>query len=543
MYKIADNVALVLNVNAERPLQAQLFEQVRAMIIDGQLKAGTALPATRALSERLGVSRNTVVLAYDRLLAEGYIESKRSIGTFVSTVIPDSGLMKADNDHAPLPVDETAAEAEGAALDIVLERHADVFGEANFAPHHAVQNAGVAIETGTQLPEIDFRPFHMDSEDFPIRSWRRILNRKSQDVERFFHPVIDPLGDFDLRRAIADHLGPARGIIADADEVMIFNNSAEARLLLAELLLAQDVPAVCESPASASMIRLFSHKGAKLYHIPVDGQGLMTEQLPVLHENDKGGLLYLSPCCQVPLGVAMPLARRIELLEWARSARLMVIEDEADSDFYQSSSPPTALKGLDGRGKVIYLGGFEKALGPSFSLAYIVLPKKLVSLASRLKSMLLPPPSFLNQAVLAEFVECGAYDRHLRKFRKKCMEKRKFLIDQLNSRFSHLPSYRDTGGLQLLFPLPKGVEVSELLHRTHSDDLLGLYTLPQCGFHIGSAETDETKTDDTKNDFAQSLLLGFSGVEMSDISRGVEQLAVLINEIDKPRLAVNGDMR
>ncbi|GJM02945.1 MAG: transcriptional regulator [Rhodomicrobium sp.] len=546
MYKATDNVALMLNVNTERPLQAQLFEQVRAMIIDGQLKAGTALPATRALSERLGVSRNTVVLAYDRLLAEGYIESKRSIGTFVSTAIPDSGLLQADNDHEPQEIIEAEIEAGPQAADLVKDRHGDKIYK-HFSPlngQSAARPGGEAQDLATKThenrPEIDFKPFTMDAEDFPLRSWRRILNRKSQDVERFFPLHNEPLGCFDLRRAIADHLGPARGIITEPDEVMIFGSLAEARMILAELLLSPDAMAICETPSSLAAVNLFAHKGAKLAFMPMDEHGLMTEHLPKMQTiAQQGGLLYVSPSCQIPLGSGMALARRIELLEWAREARVMVIEDEADSDFYQSGSPPTALKGLDGQGSVIYLGGFEKSLGASFGLAYLVLPQKLVALAAELKQMLAPGPSLLNQAVMAEFIECGAYDRHLRKFRKNCMEKRKHLIDQLKTYFSHLPPLPENGGLQLLLPLPPGTELDTLKARSLQELDIGIYNLAESGFYL----SDQAIKAERYKEMQRSVLLGFSGLQMNEISRGVEALAGLLNEQITPMNAVNGDMR
>lgn len=533
MYKAADNVALMLNVNAERPLQAQLFEQVRAMIIDGQLKAGTALPATRALSERLGVSRNTVVLAYDRLLAEGYIESKRSIGTFVSTVIPDSGLLLADNDVEPDARPDKAVAAPSLAADVILARHGGV------TEHHSALNK---IETGAQpspLPgarvDYDFRPFTLDAADFPLRSWRRILNRKAQDIEHLLSKDEPVLGHFDLRRAIADHLGPARGILTSADEVIILNNKQEARLILSELLITPGAPVLCETPAPAEATALFAHKGGRLQHLAMDEAGLITEALPRLDaEAHGGGLVYVMPFQQVPLGTTMPLARRIELLEWAKEARMMVIEDEASSDFHAAGSPPTALKGLDGQGNVIYLGGFEKTLGAAAGLSYLILPKKLVGLAAKLKTLLAPGPALLTQLVLAELLECGAYDRHLRKFRKKCMEKRKYLIDQLNLHLDGAAQPASEGGLVIALPLPEGITDGDALCRFARQQFdLGIYTMEAAGFTSG----------ETTQEGRRQLLLGFTGLEMDEISEGAALLGRLMRESRSLMTALNGEKR
>lgn len=539
MYKAADNVALMLNVNAERPLQAQLFEQVRAMIIDGQLKAGTALPATRALSERLGVSRNTVVLAYDRLLAEGYIESKRSIGTFVSTVIPDSGLLLADNDVEPDARPDEEISTPGLAADVILARHGALRGAGAVSAGTAAKDESPLSSPANRLPsdrlEYDFRPFTLDAADFPLRSWRRILNRKAQDIEHLLSKDEPVLGHFDLRRAIADHLGPARGILTSADEVMILNNKQEARLILSELLITPGAPVLCETPAPAEATALFAHKGGRLQLLPMDEAGLITEALPRLEaEAHGGGLIYVMPFQQVPLGTTMPLARRIELLEWAKAARMMVIEDEASSDFHAAGSPPTALKGLDGQGSVIYLGGFEKTLGAAAGLSYLILPKKLVGLAAKLKAMLAPGPALLTQLVLAELLECGAYDRHLRKFRKKCMEKRKYLIDQLNLHLNGAVQPASEGGLVIALTLPDGIADGDALCRFARQQFdLGIYTLEAAGFTAGDAGKGARR----------QLLLGFTGLEMDEISEGAALLGRLMRESRSLMSALNGEKR
>ncbi len=545
MYKAEDTVALMLNVNTERPLQAQLFEQVRAMIIDGQLEAGAALPATRSLSEQLGVSRNTVVLAYDRLLTEGYIESKRSIGTFVSDAVPRRGLW-ADNDSGVASEPDEAGDG-GDAVSIIAERHLKKSLAVETALHRDTRSNGNALPA-TAKPaapgfaatvdgalEIDFKATGMAREDFPLRSWRRIVNRISSQAEVYVNASDDPMGHFDLRRAIADHLGPARGILAQPDEVMIVSNAQAGRALLAELLLAPGAPAVMEVPGPMGAAQLFAHKGAKLHDVPADGEGMQTAALPGLQPSNNGGLCYVSPSQQVPLGVSMPLARRVELLEWAQQAKLVIVEDEADSDFGVSGAPLTALKGLDGKGAVVYLGGFEKSMGAGVGLGYLVLPRGLVGAATALKAMMMPGPSPLNQAVMAAFIECGAFDRHLRKLRKKCMEKRALLIEQLTLHFGPFDHSDDVGGLQVVWPLAKRVgSAAALAERAGREQSLGLYSVAQAGVYTGQASRE----------YANALAFGVQGLDMNEISDGVGRLARLIETEKKaPKLAAAGDTR
>lgn len=549
MYKAEDTVALMLNVNTERPLQAQLFEQVRAMIIDGQLEAGAALPATRALSEQLGVSRNTVVLAYDRLLTEGYIESKRSIGTFVSEAVPRRGLWadngnnvesdRADDADGPDAVALTAARHLKKLQDVEKTLSGGRRGTAGRGG-----KGGLRLVTESGVPasqlhkddaiEIDFCMTGMEPQDFPLRSWRRIVNRVSSHADDYMNASDEPMGNFDLRRAIADHLGPARGILAQPDEVMIVDNAQQGRALLAELLIEPGAPAVMEVPGPIGAARLFAHKGAKIHDVPVDDDGMDTSVLPNVDGAANGGLCYVSPSQQVPMGVSMPLARRVELLEWAQRARLVIVEDEADSDFGASGAPLTALKGLDGKGAVVYLGSFEKSMGAGVGPAYLVLPQRLVAAATAIKSLMMPGPSPLNQAVMAAFIECGAFDRHLRKLRKKCMEKRSFLIEQLSTQFGPFDHSEDAGGLQLVWPLKKGMGTADALVQRAGQHGLGLYTIETAGAYTGRQASAQD----------EALVFGFQGLTMSEISDGVGRLARLIETgKNAPGLAAAGETR
>lgn len=570
--KAADNVALMLNVNTGRPLQVQLFEQVRAMIIDGLLTSGTPLPATRALSEQLGISRNTVVLAYDRLLTEGYIESKRSIGTFVSEALPEISL-KPKNDGTPY-LRDVSIKSDDSAAEKISESLTDsdagsiTDGKSNLAPPTEAATAALdnAIGVGhSQIVladidlDIDFYPGAPDVEAFPVRTWRRILNRKLLQFEDYFHEKTDILGLFELRRAISEHLGPARGILTNTDEVVIVSNEQEARSLLCQLLLPEGAPAVVESPGLDGMSELFSHYKTDVYGIPTDQDGMLTDELPSHFTNAASnmemgrqgacssankpvlGMAYVTPSHHFPLGGSMALPRRLQLLEWAKTFNMMIVEDDSTSDFRYNGSPLTALKGLDNRltgtidktqseggrvppqhipqGNVIYLGGFMKSLG--IELGYLVVPTSLIPRLKRLKSLAYGAPSWLEQATLSEFIDNGAYDRHLRKLRKKCKEKRDLLISLLKDHFGDDTSLSSIeGGLHLIWHLPENFGtadfVSNLMKQKHKT---GLYTV-QSG---GAVVVSDVKFD------KQALIFGFSSLTLEDIEDGVNRLARELN--------------
>lgn len=573
MYKTADNVALMLNVNAGRPLQAQLFEQVRAMIIDGQLTSGTPLPATRALSEQLGVSRNTVVLAYDRLLSEGYIESKRSIGTFVSDAIPDTGLKPPTppSDDANSVEKNSTAEQVQLSPDIEpVESDTPTENQSSLKETNAEKlnlktsqiSADVSVDfkdfpSKLPQPSINFKPGLPDIEAFPTRTWRRLLNRNLNRHEDLYIEALDPLGVFELRRAIAEHLGPARGIVAEAEDVVIFSSAQEARGLLAQLLLRENAPAIMETPGPENAGSLFSFYKTDVYGIPVDDEGMLTSQLPEFEDgtleplnlesfdvsssnqafpHTSYGMAYVTPSHQFPLGASLALSRRVQLLEWAQRTGIMIVEDESTSDFRYGGSPLTALKGLDNRivpneenleqeapskdGCVVYLGGFKKSLG--IDIGYLVVPSFLIPAVRQLKSLGFGTASLIEQAALAEFIDNGAYDRHLRKLRKKCKEKRDLLISLLTKHFGDDISLSAIeGGLHLIWHLPKDFGTANAL----SKDMLNKHKIGLYGVQTGGSMVVSGKTFDQ-----QALVFGYASLSLEEIETGVNLLVAELQD-------------
>ncbi len=563
MYKPSETVALPLNVSVDRPLQAQLFEQVRTMILNGHLKAGNALPATRALSEQLGISRNTVVLAYDRLLAEGYIESKRSIGTFVSDAIPNQGAFLKDvplgdlgeGDFAKSTTDtktDTSTDVIDAAsfheFDLDLPSPTDSPSPLSQTQVPVKEQARVpvkaqvpkALSANTGELEIDFHPDFVDPDLFPERSWRRIYAQNCGQMERYVNAQ-DPCGHYELRRAIADHLGPARGIIASPDDVLIVSGALEGRALLSHLLLSPPLlsgdkhqgsyMAVMENPGRKTVAQLFHRLRAEMHFIDVDDQGLRTDLLPTPNEHHLGGLVYVNACRHYPFGMSLSLARRIELLEWSLTNAMTIVEDESDSDFAYNGAPLTALKGLDRHERVIYLGSFEPLMGRAMGLGYLVLPPRLVDAARALKKIHFSGPSILEQATMADYLESGAYDRHLRKSVKKGKEKHDFLIDLLQKHFGDVTLLGAEGGLQLAFVLPEkfgsAAGVAQEMRSRHG---VGIYSLSSNEIFL-----NDKAYEINHNKASQMLIFGYGCLSIQDIHEGVQRLAdMLKSQVQTP---------
>ncbi|MGI9501750.1 MAG: PLP-dependent aminotransferase family protein, partial [Geminicoccaceae bacterium] len=382
---------LALEAESERSLQAQIFDQIRSMILDGRLRLGDPLPASRLLSEQMGVSRNTTILAYERLLSEGYIETKPSVGTFVSPTLPDKALRS-----EYLPLKEGSNHAAKAPLIQFSGRVQSVFN-----PH------------GAHLDQ-DFWVGRPDADTFPRRAWKRLLCEQISKLGAGLTAYGGPEGYQPLRKAIASYLGPARGIAAAEDQIIIVGGSQDGLNLIARLLLGPDTVVALEQPCYQGAAYVFESFNADIRPIPVDADGLQVELL----EDVGNAIVYVTPSHQYPTGAMLTPERRQRLLDWAAATGSSVIEDDYDSDFRYDGSPLTALKGLDAKGNVIYLGTFSKSIGAGIRLGYLVVPESLIEPARRLKSLMNNNGQpILEQAVLAEFMNQDGYSRHLRTIR------------------------------------------------------------------------------------------------------------------------------
>lgn len=481
---------LKLNPAADAPLQTQIFEQVQRMIFDGSLKPGTPLPATRILSEQAGVSRNTVVLAYERLMAEGYIESRRSVGTFVSTCLPEDSLLL---DGPPLPANGNRHEL------------------AEPAPVRFKGRAPTVVNPNRRSLVCDFWVGRPDPRSFPIKAWRRILLRKLAASGTNLTEYRDPGGLFELRQAIADYLGPTRGIIAEPEQIVITSGSQDGLNLVARLLVREGTPVVIEQPSYQGAAYLFESCGGRLLGVPVDGRGLDPTQLPEVRE----GLAYVTPSHQYPLGVTLALGRRIRLLDWAAKGGNYVVEDDYDSDFRYQGAPLTALKGLDRMGSVIYLGTFSKSIGAGLRIGYMVLPPHLAEVGRTAKALMNNGQPWLEQAVLAEFISSGAFDRHLRRIRRSYMQRRDCLIEALTRHFGEVDVSGGEGGMHIVWRLPRGFPAADEVRKLALSVGVGVYTL-------GSGAAYELPGQGLGEEI---VILGYSSLNEREIVRGIERLA------------------
>jgi GntR family transcriptional regulator/MocR family aminotransferase len=390
---------MLLNLHGGGPLYRRIYHALKAEIGAGRLAVNARLPSTRALAADLGVSRNTVVLAYEQLAAEGYLVSRERSAACVAGAAPAS----------PPSVPAADADPRLSAYGRRLPRE--------------VPCASYAQRPGIRY---DFRYGKPAVHEFPREIWRRLLAARARGNALDTFGYGPPAGYALLRTALTGYLARARGVRCDAEQIVIVNGSQQAFELAARILLDPGDTALVEDPFYPGATLPFSAAGARLKHVPVDAQGLDVARLP-----RKGRLVYVTPCHQFPTGVIMPLARRSALLDWAKRAGAWIVEDDYVSEFRYAGRPIEALKAIDGKERVIYVGTFSKTLFPALRLAYLVLPRALVKPFACAKWMSDRYTAMLGQEALADFIAGGHFERYLRRACKRNAGRRRALIDAL----------------------------------------------------------------------------------------------------------------
>lgn len=473
-------------------LQTQIFEQVRSMILEGRLRPGERLPATRALSQQLGIARNTAALAYERLSAEGYIETRPSVGTFISSQIPESALYVSNEDGTHATRTRATRRCAGKAA------YRDFHSQALVNPRRG------------QL-KVDFWVGRPDPDSFPRKAWARLIANRLRYAEPALTEYRDPSGLLDLRKAIADRLRPTRNIATNAEEILIVGGCQDGLNLISRMLLSPGSAAVVESPCYQGAAFLFESLRAEIVPVPVDESGLDTRKLPEV----KNAIVYVTPSHQYPLGVTLALKRRLELLAWATRTDSYILEDDYDSDFRYHGAPLTALKGLDRTERVIYLGTFSKCLGAGLRLGYVVVPSDLVERARHMKTLMNNGQPWLEQATLADFMASGGFDRHIRNIRKLYLSRRNALLSSLERHFPGGKVIGDEAGMHLAWRLPNGFPSANEVEQIAIEAGIGVYTLAS-----GAAKNFGKTTDNDPH-----LVFGFASVSENDIARGIARLS------------------
>jgi len=490
-----------LPLDGEGPAYDQIYRSLRGAILGGRVMPGSRLPASRLLASDLCVSRNTVLAAYDQLLAEGYAVARRGAGTFVAPQLSQTSAGR-------VAAEPTAGE-ELPPLDSLSD-----YGR-RLIERRPRRHYEAAVPT--EPPRFDFRPCVPDLERLPNAAWRRALSRRALDAPNAAFDYADPTGSADLRRELAAYLGRARGVVCQPDSILIVSGVSQALDLTTRLFLDPGDRVLLEDPGYLGARRVFECAGAQLTAAPVDEQGLDLAAVPPQALADCR-LAYVTPSHQFPTGAVMSLARRLELLRWATDSGAFILEDDYDSEFRYEGRAIEALKSLDDTGRVIYVGTFSKTLFPSLRIAYLVLPPGLRELYRDARWLADFTSPALEQSALAAFVASGEFERHTRRARTLYGRSRSALLDALRDQLGKAALLRDSkAGLHVHVRLP-GVShraFAKLAMRALEREV-GLYSAGHC--YLEPPDCTE-------------LVLGFARLEENEIHEGVARIGEVVREL------------
>lgn len=453
-----------LDMNSKVPLYEQIYNYIKSEIKKGRIECKTKLPSTRSLAEYLQISRSTVDMAYTQLISEGYVESVPYKGYYVSEI--------------SLLYDIRSAEEK-----IYIEK---------------------SVKNKNKL--IDFSPWGIDLDSFPFNAWRKITkNLLSSDNKELFASG-NSTGEPELRNTLSAYLYEARGVRCSPERIIIGAGMEYLLMLLNQLFHEKPVIAM-ENPTYMPAYNVFNKNGNKIIPVNMDKSGMKVREL-----NDSGAdIAYVMPSHQFPMGIVMPIKRRLELLEWTNvSEKRYIIEDDYDSEFRYLGKPIPALQGVDNSKKVIYMGTFSKSIAPSIRLGYMVLPEDLYMNFKKEIGFYSQTVSKMDQLIVSEFISKGYFERHLNKMRSNYKAKHDLMVSMLKNWKDFALISGENSGLHILVNINNSMSEKKLISRAKEE-----------GVRVhGISEFFIQK----QNYYKGTILLGFANLNEDEIREGIKKL-------------------
>lgn len=463
---------VTLQSDSNTPLHKQLYDEIRLAILSGRLPSGQKVPSTRTLSKSLGVSRATVTTAFDFLLSEGYLESFVGSGTYVCRELPDDILAVSEEEAEAIP---TGISQVPTLSTSISETSSTQSPQKISQPKRQLSWYGESLQAtdwmdfSEEEPEIQFTFGRPDLEHFPLKQWNQLVNQHSKRREFFLlDSPANAQGYEPLQQAIAAYLARSRAFACDPEQIIVVSGSQQAIALVTRVLVDRGDLVGLEDPGYIGAQRLFLAQGAHVIPIPVDTAGARLDELKTKYgtADNKLKLVYLTPSHQYPTGVVLSLSRRLDILNWAKKTETLIIEDDYDSEFRYKGRPIPALAGLDSAGSVIYMGTFSKILLPSLRLGYIVVPHDLVEVFRRAKWLADRHSPLLEQQVLADFINQGHMERHVRRMKRLYEQKRKVIIKELKKNLGkRVTIFGDNAGIHVLVRIESRLNDAQIVER------------------------------------------------------------------------------
>jgi GntR family transcriptional regulator / MocR family aminotransferase len=475
------------------PAYMWLYQSLRAEILEGRLRAGARLPATRDLAKQYELSRGTIVNAFEQLKSEGYVEGSIGSGTYVSKILPEE-LLQVGRETSR----QTIAKRQARRRISDYARRARRFAGLEIRPTRAFR---------ANQPALDL---------VPTTLWAQIAARRLRRVSTNDLLGCAAMGYRPLREAVADYLRTSRGVNCEAEQVAIVSGVQEALDLVARIFLNPGDAVCMENPGYVGAALAFEAAGAKIRLARVDDDGMELRDASLRGVR----VVYVTPGHQFPLGITMSLPRRLQLLEWARKTGAMIFEDDYDSEYRYSGRPVPTLQGLDRNGVVLFAGSFSKVLFPSLRLGYLVVPADLLERFAIAKLLTTRHAPMLEQSVLCDFIVDGHFGRHLRRMRGVYAERLKILLESAKRKLGGLLEISNIeAGLQTVGWLKKGIGEKDGARAAAERNV---EVIPLSSYAQGYVEQG-------------GLQLGFAAVDPKEIRRGVEDLAKALEGIGPAR--------
>jgi len=480
---------LVLRLDGDGPLHRQAYRALRAAILEQRLAAGAKLPATRALAGELGLSRNTVLAAYEQLVAEGYASARTGSGTRVCETLP-----------------ARPARADGAARRIPDPPRLSAFGARIAA---GIPRGQASWSLPREPLPYDFRYGEPAYADLPLATWSRLLGRRARRLSVRRLAYQPPGGAPELREALAGYLARARGVRASPEQVIVMRGSQQAIDLATRLLLDPGDAVVLEEPHYTGFTFCVTALGAKPVFVPVDEDGLAVD---ALEDVGAARLACVTPSHQFPAGSVLPLARRLALLDWARRRGAFVLEDDYDGEFRYTGRPLECLQALDEHGRVLYTGTASKLLFPALRIGWLIAPPALAPHFEDAKALADTGTATLEQLALADFIREGHLERHVRRMRGRLAARRAALMEEVASELGERAQLRGTdAGLHVLLRLDE-LRMRDVRALREACRRRGVGVYPAAPFYARPPRHAE-------------VLLGYGALGEDAIREGVRRLA------------------
>jgi len=460
-------LACPLVKDKKKPVYLQLYEYIKGEIAAGRIEPGTKLPSIRHLAGYLKISKTTIETTYHQLSVEGYITGKPKAGYFVNNI--DNHVFK------------MAKKADGKTEE--------------------------KRKTAPKIIEYDFRNDYIDRESFDFNLWRKYLNKALlTDNERFL-TYGSHQGEWELRVELAKYLHQSRGVICTPEQIVIGSGVQPLLNILCGILKPYYRHVGFEEPGFKQGRHIFKDHSFNIIPIKLDADGINVDYLA----QSAADIVYVSPSHQFPMGSVMSIGKRVQLLNWAHTAKGLIIEDDYDSELRYSGRPIPSLQGLSEGSHVIYLGTFSKILLPSIRISYMVLPENIVTIYSREKKKYNQTSSQIEQIALSLFMKEGMLEKHIRKLRKIYARKNQLLIETINTIMQDRVK---------VMGMETGLHILLELNSTHTPEEIaalaeqvGVKVIPLANYFIGNLENKKPL-----------VLLAYGGIPMDHIEPAISLL-------------------